>query len=197
MGLLRAFADAVLVGAGTVRAEGGRALWTPEYIFPAAADAFKELRDGLKRAASPRLVVVTARGDLDPADRALQAGALVVTVEASAGRLRRTLPAATEVRAVSTDERIGVNAIYHALAADGYRTILTEGGPRIFGQLLAADRVDELFLTVSPALIGQRGRESFGFIEGVSFGRSPRWSRLLSLRRHESHLFLRYALKPG
>jgi 5-amino-6-(5-phosphoribosylamino)uracil reductase len=197
MGLLRAFADAVLVGAGTVRAEGGRALWTPEYIFPAATDAFRELRVRLKRDAAPRLVIVTARGDLDPADRALQTGALVMTVEASAGGLRRTLPAATEVRAVAARGPIGVDAIYQALAAEGYRTILTEGGPRLFGQLLAADRVDELYLTLSPALIGQRDRESFGFIEGVSFGRSPRWSRLLSLRQHESHLFLRYALTPG
>src|SRR5437588_12385149 len=48
MGLLRAFADAVLVGAGTVRAEGGKAMWTPEYIYPAAANAFAVLRGALK-----------------------------------------------------------------------------------------------------------------------------------------------------
>jgi len=45
MGLLRAFAEAVLVGAGTVRAEGGKALWTPDYIFPAAAKAFAQGAD--------------------------------------------------------------------------------------------------------------------------------------------------------
>src|SRR5207245_206468 len=49
MGLLRAFADAVLLGAGTVRAEGPRALWTPEFIFPAATDGFRALRHSLKR----------------------------------------------------------------------------------------------------------------------------------------------------
>src|SRR5256714_8668279 len=58
MGLLRAFADAVLVGAGTVRAEGGRALWTPEYVFPAAADGFRALRQTLERDGAPRLVIV-------------------------------------------------------------------------------------------------------------------------------------------
>src|SRR5437763_6978416 len=124
MGLLRAFADAVLVGAGTVRAEGGRALWTPEFIFPAAADAFRELRRTLKREASPRLVIVSARGDLDPDDRALQTGALVLTTEASANRLRAKLPAATEIRAMATDETIAADAIFSSLAADGYRTIL-------------------------------------------------------------------------
>src|SRR5205807_9223950 len=58
MGLLRAFADAVVVGAGTVRAEGGKALWTPDYIFPAAAEALAALRRALKREPAPRLVIV-------------------------------------------------------------------------------------------------------------------------------------------
>src|SRR5438309_7790501 len=84
MGLLRAFADAVLVGAGTVRAEGGKALWTPEYIFPAAAEAFGALRRSLKRQKTPRLVIVTARGELKPSERALQVGALVLTTAATA-----------------------------------------------------------------------------------------------------------------
>ncbi|TMF54695.1 MAG: hypothetical protein E6I16_15430, partial [Chloroflexi bacterium] len=100
MGLLRAFADAVLVGAGTVRAEGGRALWTPEYIFPAAADGFRTLRKTLRRESGPRLVIVSARGELDPSSRALQAGALVLTTANAIARLRGRLPSGSEVRAV-------------------------------------------------------------------------------------------------
>lgn len=194
MGLLRAFADAVLVGAGTVRAEGGRALWTPDFIFPDGAGAFRELRKRLKRDATPRLVVVTASGDLDPSDRALQTGALVLTTKKTAGDLQGKLPAASEVRAIA-DERIEPKDIFEVLQAEGLRTILTEGGPRLFGQLVQGNHVDQLFLTVSPSLAGQRGDQSFGIILGVDFGRSPKWSRLLSIRRHESHLFLRYALK--
>jgi len=195
MGLLRAFADAVLVGAGTVRAEGGRALWTPDFIFPAAAEAYRALRHSLKRDAAPRLVIVTARGELDPADRALQAGALVLTTGRSAERLRKALPQASEVRVVADTDRIGVEDIFGALQAEGYRTILSEGGPELFGQLVASHRVDELFLTVSPVLAGRSDDQSFGLIHGVDFGRSPRKSRLLSVRRHESHLFLRYRLR--
>jgi riboflavin biosynthesis pyrimidine reductase len=194
MGLLRAFADAVLVGAGTVRAEGGRALWTPEFIFPDGADAFRQLRQRLNRDAEPRLVIVTASGDLDPADRALQAGALVLTTKATASGLKGKLPAATEVRAIA-EERMEPEDILNVLRAEGLHTILTEGGPRLFGQLVQSNHVDQLFLTVSPSLAGQRGDRSFGIILGVEFGRSPKWSRLLSIRRHESHLFLRYALK--
>jgi riboflavin biosynthesis pyrimidine reductase len=196
MGLLRAFADAVVVGAGTVRAEGGRALWTPEYIFPAAADAFRALRAALKRGQTPRLVIVTARGELDPSERALEAGALVLTTTRSADRLRQVLPKASEVRAISEADQIEVGDILGALQAEGYRTILTEGGPQLFGELVASGRVDELFLTVSPKLAGHRDR-SFGIIRGVDFGRTLKDCRLLSVRRHESHLFLRYELRAS
>ena len=196
MGLLRAFADAVLVGAGTVRAEGGKALWTPEYIFPAAAEAFAALRRSLKRQKAPRLVVVTARGELNPSERALQVGGLVLTTTAAAPDLRKALPKATEVRAVSEKERIGVDEIFAVLKAEGHQTILTEGGPHLFGQLVARNRVDELFLTVSPKLVGHYDR-SFGIIRGVDFGRTFKGGRLLSVRRADSYLFLRYALEDA
>ena len=101
MGLLRAFAEAVLVSAGTVRAEGGKALWTPDYIFPAAAKAFAALRRALKREKTPRLVIVSGSDALDPSEPALEVGALVLTTAASAKRLRAVLPKATEVRAIS------------------------------------------------------------------------------------------------
>jgi riboflavin biosynthesis pyrimidine reductase len=194
MGLLRAFAEAVLVGAGTVRAEGGKALWTPDYIYPAAAKAFADLRRALKREKVPRLVIVTGSGDLNPSERALEVGALVLTTTASAKRLRAVLPPATEVRAISAADPIDVDDIFKALHADGYRTVLSEGGPQLFGQLVRNGRVDELFLTVSPVLEGQSA-QAFGLIRGVEFGRAPKRSRLLSVRRHESHLFLRYELR--
>ncbi len=193
MGLLRAFADAVLVGAGTVRAEGGRALWTPDYIFPAAAEAFAALRQSLKRQKTPRLVIVSARGELDPSNRALQVGALVLTTAAAARHLRKALPTASEVRAISDGERIPVDEIFATLKAEGHRTILTEGGPHIFGQLVARNRVDELFLTVSPRLAGQRDR-SFGLVRGADFGRTFKGAGLLSVRQGDSYLFLRYQL---
>jgi riboflavin biosynthesis pyrimidine reductase len=194
MGLLRAFADAVLVGAGTVRAEGRGAMWTPEFVFPAATEAFAALRQALKRRKAPRLVIVTARGELDPSSRALQEGALVLTTSAVAHRLRQALPNTSEVRALSDGERLGVDEILATLKADGHQTILTEGGPQLFGELVARNRVDELFLTVSPRLGGQPAG-SFGIIRGVEFGRTFNRGRLLSIRQADSYLFLRYALE--
>ncbi|HVH65285.1 MAG TPA: dihydrofolate reductase family protein [Candidatus Acidoferrum sp.] len=195
MGLLRAFADAVVVGAGTVRAEGGRALWTPDFIFPPAADAYRALRQSLKRAPEPTLVIVTSRGDLNPSDRALQEGAIVLTTKTGASRLGKTLPSATEVRAITDDDQVDVHAILDVVRTEGHRTILTEGGSQLFGEMVAKELVDELFLTLSPSLVGHDTDQSFGILRGVSFNRHLKWSLLLSVRRHESHLFLRYRLK--
>lgn len=85
MGLLRACAGSVLIGAGTLRAAPD-SLWTPAYIYPDAATEFAELRRRLGREDDPRLVVLTARGDLDPGHRALEAGALVLTTSLGATR---------------------------------------------------------------------------------------------------------------
>jgi riboflavin biosynthesis pyrimidine reductase len=195
MGLLRAFAEAVLVGAGTVRAEGGRALWTPEYIFPDAVEGYRALRARLKRSPEPLLVIVSARGDLDPSVQALQVGALVLTTKAAEAGLRSKLPTANRVIAVSDGDRVAPGEIMHALHAEGYHLILTEGGPTLFGQLVEASLVDELFLTVSPALAGQKN--NFGLIHGVDFGKDLKRASLRSVRQHESHLFLRYRLKEA
>ena len=195
MGLLRAFADAVVVGAGTVRAEGSRAMWTPGFVFPAAAADYRALRQSLKRAPEPRLVIITARGELNPSARALQEGALVITTVAAATRLKDSVPTSTEVRGISPDNRLDVRTVLDVLRADGHRTVLTEGGPQLFGEMVASQLVDELFLTVSPNLVGHAGEGSFGIMHG--FDHHLRWTNLLSVRRHESHLFLRYALKES
>jgi riboflavin biosynthesis pyrimidine reductase len=171
-------------------------MWTPEFVFPVATDAFAALRTALRRDKAPRLVIVTARGELDPSQQALQEGALVLTTAAAAARLRKALPKATEVRAISERAPLVVEEIFATLKADGLETILTEGGPQLFGQLVARNRVDELFLTVSPKLLGQPVR-SFGIIRGVDFGRTFKGGRLLSVRRADSYLFLRYAMEDA
>lgn len=197
MGLLRAFADAILVGAGTVRAEGGKALWTPDYIFPAAAEGFRTLRAKLGRAKDPLLVIVSARGDLKPSEPAIQRGALVLTTTESEPALRRRLPSSARVIGISAGPHLEPDLILSALASEGHRAILTEGGPTLFGQLVQAGRVDELFLTVSPALAGQAENKSFGLVHGVDFSKALKWAVLRSVRQHESHLFLRYRLKEA
>jgi riboflavin biosynthesis pyrimidine reductase len=190
MGLLRALADAVLVGAGTLRTDRGH-LWTAGYIDPERKEAYWALGRP-----DPRLVVVTASGELDPGERALREGALVLTTDAGASRLRGRLPGASQVRSLG-DVVPRARDILGAVRAEGHRRVLSEGGPSLLARIVADDMLDELFLTLSPVLAGRRaGDGRFGLLEGVQLlPGSGRWARLRSLRAHGSYLFLRYALR--
>jgi riboflavin biosynthesis pyrimidine reductase len=80
------------------------------------------------------------------------------------------------------------------LAARGVRTLVCEGGPRVYGSLLAAGVELDEFLTLSPLVLGddEIGPKRPSLVEGVRFapGAAPR-SRLLSVRRGGDHLYLR------
>jgi len=190
MGLLRALADAVLIGAGTFRAVGDD-LWLPEAAFPAAAGPFANLRARLGLRPRPLLVVVSASGNIDPAQPALR-DCLILTTAGGERRLQGQLPEGAAI-AVMGEQPTTCRTWLDLLRERGLQTILNEGGPTLFGQLLAEDLVDELFLTRSPKLFGRGpsdGRKSL--IAGVDL--QGRAMDLVSVRRHESHLFLRYRL---
>jgi riboflavin biosynthesis pyrimidine reductase len=187
MGLLRACADAVLLGAGTFRKAAGH-LWRAEAIHPEGAPLFAQLRQRLGLAPHPPLVLVSASGEIDAAQPALR-DAILVTTPAGEARLRGRLPSTTRVR--SGPIRLG--ELLEDLRSQGYRRILTEGGPSLASELAAEGLLDELFLTRSPSLFGRLsadGRKSL--VDGVDLGGRP--VDLLSVRRSDSYLFLRYAL---
>ena len=197
MGLLRALADVVLVGSGTVRDSPG-ARFTPDQVHPPSADLYGELRRRLGLGGQPEVAILTASGVLDPAGAAPAAGALVLTTERGAAALDGRLPPA-QVVALGDGEEVDVEAAVSELRSRGRSLILSEGGPTVFASLLAAGLVDELFLTFSPLLAGRPGLETrLGLVEGEAFLPDRRLAgRLLSLRRHGDHLFLRYALESG
>ena len=195
MGLLRASAGTVLIGAGTLRAEPDHA-WTPEHIYPRLADDFAELRRRLGLPPKPQLAVLTRSGDVDPHIPALR-GAVLVTGAEGAERLKGSLaPETTLVCAPGDDGRLSLPRVIQDLRGRVRSRILSEGGPNLMGQLVRARLVDELFLTLSPQLVGRTaagGRP--GFIDGVDvLGSSPTWGEIRSVRRSGSHLFLRYLL---
>ena len=74
--------------------------------------------------------------------------------------------------------------------------LLVEGGPRLLARFVAESLLDEQFLTIAPQLVGRDDEyHRPGLIEGQRLAPAhPRWARLLSARRAESFLFLRYAL---
>ena len=189
LALLRALSDAVVVGAGTLRAEPGH-LWTPAYVSRSLARDVAQLGRP-----DPRTVIVSGSGDLDPRVRTLQRGALVLTTDAGAARLGSRLPAASSVRSLGEGPLLG-SAILGAIRAEGHHRVLTEGGPTLMASFTAERLIDQLFLTLSPLLAGRRsGDGRLSLLEGIELlpaaaGRA----RLLSVRSQGSHLFLRYAL---
>jgi len=190
MGLLRACADAVLVGAGTLLASP-KGTWRPEKVYPRAADGFAALREQWRMAERPAVAVVSTGASLDPNHPVLQ-DAVLLTTAAGAAALDGVLP---DVVAVNDGDWVDLRAAVAVLRERGYARVLSEAGPHVFGSLLADGLVDELFLTVSPVLAGRDlAAKRFGLVEGVELlpgvRRSP---RLVSVRRGDSHVFLRYA----
>jgi riboflavin biosynthesis pyrimidine reductase len=192
MGLLRAFADAVLIGSGTLRASP-KGRWRPEGVYPAAKDAFAELRAQLGKAERATVAVVTTGVSLDTSHPVL-ADAVVLTTDAGAALLGDAAP---NVVAVNEGGKVDLRAAVAWLRAQGNAQILAEAGPRTFGGLVAAGLLDELFLTVSPLLAGRSaaGRR-FGLIEETALLPDTRVaSKLRSVRRGGEHLFLRYGFQ--
>lgn len=193
MGLLRASADVVLVGAGTLRAEPEHR-WTPEFIYPEASDDFRDLRRELELSPEPRLAVVTSSGDLDSESPALER-AMVLTTRGGAQRLARGGASPAEVLEVGDDEYLDLRKVIRALRSRGMKMILSEGGPTVIGQLLDLCSLDELFLTISPIVIGRtRWEVRPGLVDGVDLmHKGGPTLEVLSVHRHDSHLFTRYS----
>jgi riboflavin biosynthesis pyrimidine reductase len=195
MGLLRACADTVLIGAGTLRATPGH-LWTPAHVYPELATEFLALRSALGRTREPQLVVVTASGNLDPSHPAIVKGAIVMTTLDGAKAIGDRLPKTCEV--VAAGQQLDLGKLLADLRSRGLHVILTEGGPHVVGQLVEGGLLDEAFLTVSPVVAGRKDDKRLGMVEGVELlpGHGA-WSSLSSVRRHGDYLFLRYHVRTG
>jgi 5-amino-6-(5-phosphoribosylamino)uracil reductase len=173
-GLLRELCEVVLVGAGTVRVERYRGARKPSRVT----------------GEPPPIAVVTATAQLDPAaalftDTSVPPLILTTTSSSEANR-RRLADAGADVVALPGD-RLSAGVVIAELARRGLRRVLCEGGPHLFGDLLAADVVDELCLTVSPLLAG-------GAIDRIVMGPDHRLRplRLLSVLTEDHALLLRY-----
>jgi riboflavin biosynthesis pyrimidine reductase len=201
MGLLRATADAVLVGGGTVRSGSGH-VWTPDHVHPKSAMDFAAWREQLGLTArQPTTVMVTAGGRIasdHPALHRPDVPVLIVTTDPGARRLASSrLPPNVEVVAVPDDDgQIQPSSLRSTLVARGFELVVCEGGPTLFGGLVGAGLIDELFLTVAPQIAGRAGElPRLALVEGLGFEpASAPWARLSSVMRSGSHLFLRYAM---
>ncbi len=192
MGLLRAFADVVLIASGTLRASP-KGRWRPEGVYPDGARAFAELRAELGKPEHPAVAIVTTGASLD-VGHPVVADALMLTTTSGAEALDGLVP---NVVAVNDGELVDLRLALELLRSRGHALVLAEAGPTTFGELVSRQLVDELFLTVSPVLAGRiaSGRR-LGLVEGVELLADARIGlRLLSLRRGQEHLFVRYSLR--
>ena len=193
MGLLRACADVVVVGAATLQASP-KGTWQADRVYPPAAAAFAELRRMRGRTERAEVAIVTSGASLDTAHPVLR-DALVLTTSHGAKHLDGV---AREVVAVNDGDHVDLRAAIALLRERGHALVLSEGGPHLFGGLRAAKCVDELFLTVSPLLAGRNGPGRLALVEGVELlPDTTAGAELLSVRRHDEHLFLRYRLLPS
>jgi len=196
MGLLRACADAVLLGAGTLRATPGHR-WTAAHIYPDAAADFAALRKSLGRSADPRLVLLTTGRDIDLSHPAVAEGATFVTTTAGARILRAGLPSSCDLVEIGEHGEVDFRSAVDELRRRGHHVLLTEGGPHVMGELIRQGLLDEAFLTISPVLAGRGKEQRLGMVAGAELlPDNGVWTRLLSARRQGDYLFLRYRLRP-
>ncbi|HEY6057471.1 MAG TPA: dihydrofolate reductase family protein, partial [Candidatus Limnocylindrales bacterium] len=196
MALLRALADVVVVGAGTLRGSTDHR-WTPEHIHPRSAASLGEWRTSMGLAAVPTTMFVTGSGEIPLGHGALRDPGVPVVIATTASGAARLARAAlgdhVTVEATGTGTALSAQDIVAIGAGLGARLILTEGGPHLLGQFVAADLLDELFLTLAPQVAGRGEGERLGLVEGVAL--SPpdmHWHELVSVRRSTDHLLLRY-----
>jgi 5-amino-6-(5-phosphoribosylamino)uracil reductase len=173
---LRAQADAVLVGAGTVRAERYRRVLPDEVDGP-----------------RPLMVIVSGRVDL-PEDLPLLARddvhvVIATTADRELGFVTRARVDYLRLPAVDGGG-VDAAAMCRALREQyDVRSVVCEGGPRLNDDLFAASLVDELFVAIAPTLVGAGERTLVDAARTVG----PRRARLVSAATAEDYLYLRYA----
>jgi riboflavin-specific deaminase-like protein len=177
---LRTRVDAVMIGAGTMRAEGyGRVIGDP---------AKRERREQEGLAADPLMVIISGRLDL-PWDAPLFAeghGRVLIFTASDMD------PPGTEtpVDVVRHDGAVDLaRAMGHLRTTEGVRALLCEGGPRLHAELIDAGLVDELFVTHAPKLAGGTGP---GIVVGLPEAERPLELAWLLTDVVSGELFARY-----
>jgi riboflavin-specific deaminase-like protein len=177
---LRTRVDAVMIGAGTMRAERyGRVVGDP---------AKRERREQESLAPDPLMVIVSGRLDL-PWDAPLftEGFGEVVIYTAYEDDPPQTQ---TPVQVIRPEAEIDLAALMVTLRSEhGVRAVLCEGGPRLHAQLIEADLVDELFVTHAPKLAGGDG---LGLVSGLIERERPLELAWLLHEQGSGELFGRY-----
>jgi riboflavin biosynthesis pyrimidine reductase len=179
---LRLLCDVLLVGAGTIRAEG--------YGPLRVTSDQQQARTAAGLSPLPRLAVLTGSLDVDlaaPVFAQATARPVVVTTRRATQRRRDEAAEVADV-VVAGEHDVDLREAVSALAQQGLRRVLSEGGPHVLAQLFAADLVDELCLALAPVVTAG---------DGVRITNGPplpavRRLALAQALEQDDYLFLRY-----
>jgi len=188
MDRLRAESDAILVGAGTMRADNPKL-----HVRNANMQAY---RRSLGKSGGLLKILVSAslrlRADSRFLDDTDGGGMLVATVEDAPAERVSELQQRAEVWRLGRG-RVDLPELLRRLAERGIERLLVEGGGELNWAFLEADLVDEFYLTIVPALLG--GRDAPTAIEGLGLSMAgQRRLKLLELHREDDELYCRYAV---
>jgi riboflavin biosynthesis pyrimidine reductase len=181
---MRGYADIVLVGAGTARAER----YGPVRLSPAQREERRQ-RWGITDV--PPVAVVTRTGQLPASLFAERAQRPLLVTIAEVVRTRPELQERVDLL-LAGDNEVDLAAAIERLGERGFHRILCEGGPILLDQLIAADLVDEICLTISPTLVG----DSTGPRPGALLDSPTRMSLRHAVSR-DDYVFLRYSRIPA
>jgi riboflavin-specific deaminase-like protein len=183
----RSEADAIMVGAGTIRRDN------PRLVIRSAGRRASRVGRGLPE--NPARVTLTASGDLDPGARFFAstggAGPVVYCAAAEAPKLQDRLIELAPVIAVPPP--MGLGAILADLSRRGVHRLLVEGGARLGREFLTGGLVDELALTVAPFFVGAAAAPRFA--GPAVYPHDPgRPMHLAEVRQLDDVVLLRYLL---
>jgi riboflavin biosynthesis pyrimidine reductase len=202
MGLLRAYADAVIIGTSSLR-EDANHLHIPATISPDYADVYAKIRTRLgKQETLPISVIMSASGAVNFEDKTFHTQGLRVVIatteEGQTAISKKTLPQGVDVRVIEhhtlSESSVSPAAVLALLTREyGVRIALYEGGPHLLSSFLKAHLIDELFVTVAPHLAGHsQATHRFSLVEGHAFQPEQLWTTLMSVKLAGSYLLLRY-----
>ena len=209
MDLLRAHADAILIGMGTLRVEAGLGRPGPRGpVFRIVDPAIRELREKLQRGPE-RNIFLTGSSDIQ-LDRYVafdgkKVDPFLLTTSSVAEKLAPQLRKQPHVGVIACGEgkRVDLEPAMRMLRHNfGIRYLLCEGGPTMYSNLLELDLIDEKFLTVSPIEVGSRSPQPevsrtavpirpTAFAGGLSKEEAVHWE-WLSCRKVGDHQFHRF-----
>ncbi|WP_255656521.1 dihydrofolate reductase family protein [Pseudonocardia sp. ICBG162] len=185
---VRAQSDAIMIGAGTLRADNPRLLVNSEERRAAR----------LARGASeyPLKVTLSASGDLSPDAKFWHHGGakVVYTTDAAYPELLDALGSWADV--VSLGAKTDLGSMLDDLGSRGIEQLMVEGGSSIHTQFLAQGLADELQVAVAPLLVGED--KAPRFVQPAAFPGGPTHRlRLENAAQVGDVVVLRYLLRES